>query len=565
MRWSRYFLYTTKEEPSETEAVSHRLLTKAGFIKQVASGIYELTPIAFRVLKKIENIVRDEMDKAGAQELLLTILNPAELWKETGRWDYYGNELFKLKDRSDRDYCLGPTHEEEITDLVRKTVRSYKQLPLNLYQIHTKFRDEKRPRYGLIRGREFIMKDAYSFDTDEESAKNSYDIMVKAYKNIFKRLNLNVLMVKADVGQIGGKSSHEFVAITKYGEALIAYCENCGYAANTEIVELKKPNVEKEPPLVLEEVYTPNVKTIEELSLFLNVPKSKIIKSVLYIKENKPVMVLIRGDKKIDEKKLERLFGTDEFRLAEDEEVLKLLNTEKGFIGPFVEGKDIEIIVDNSLYNASNMVVAFNKPHYHYKNANIDFENFVDVAQVEENDPCPECGSPLKVAQGLELGHTFLLGTRYSLPMKAFFTDKDGLEKPIVMGCYGIGISRLIAAIVEQYHDEKGIKWPLPVAPFQVLISCVNTSDELQYSTSEHLYKSLIQEGIEVLFDDRDVSPGVKFNDADLVGIPYRIVVGKKAKDGLVEVVDRHTLKAVDVPIDKVLDYIKDILNVNGR
>jgi len=565
MRWSRYFLYTTKEEPSETEAVSHRLLTKAGFIKQVASGIYELTPIAFRVLKKIENIVRDEMDKAGAQELLLTILNPAELWKETGRWDYYGNELFKLKDRSDRDYCLGPTHEEEITDLVRKTVRSYKQLPLNLYQIHTKFRDEKRPRYGLIRGREFIMKDAYSFDTDEESAKNSYDIMVKAYKNIFKRLNLNVLMVKADVGQIGGKSSHEFVAITKYGEALIAYCENCGYAANTEIVELKKPNVEKEPPLVLEEVYTPNVKTIEELSLFLNVPKSKIIKSVLYIKENKPVMVLIRGDKKIDEKKLERLFGTDEFRLAEDEEVLKLLNTEKGFIGPFVEGKDIEIIVDNSLYNASNMVVAFNKPHYHYKNANIDFENFVDVAQVEENDPCPECGSPLKVAQGLELGHTFLLGTRYSLPMKAFFTDKDGLEKPIVMGCYGIGISRLIAAIVEQYHDEKGIKWPLPVAPFQVLISCVNTSDELQYSTSEHLYKSLIQEGIEVLFDDRDVSPGVKFNDADLIGIPYRIVVGKKAKDGLVEVVDRHTLKAVDVPIDKVLDYIKDILNVNGR
>ena len=523
MRWSRYFLYTTKEEPSETEAASHRLLTKAGFIKQVASGIYELTPIAFRVLKKIENIVRDEMDKAGAQELLLTILNPAELWKETGRWDYYGNELFKLKDRSDRDYCLGPTHEEEITDLVRKTVRSYKQLPLNLYQIHTKFRDEKRPRYGLIRGREFIMKDAYSFDTDEESAKNSYDIMVKAYKNIFKRLNLNVFMVKADVGQIGGKSSHEFVAITKYGEALIAYCEHCGYAANTEIVELKKPNIEKEPPLVLEEVYTPNVKTIEELSLFLNVPKSKIIKSVLYIKENKPVMVLIRGDKKIDEKKLERLFGTDEFRLAEDEEVLKLLNTEKGFIGPFVEGKDIEIIVDNSLYNASNMVVAFNKPHYHYKNANIDFENFVDVAQVEENDPCPECGSPLKVAQGLELGHTFLLGTRYSLPMKAFFTDKDGAEKPIVMGCYGIGISRLIAAIVEQYHDEKGIKWPLPVAPFQVLISCVNTSDELQYSTSEHLYKSLIQEGIEVLFDDRDVSPGVKFNDADLVGIPYRL------------------------------------------
>ena len=565
MRWSRYFLYTTKEEPSETEAASHRLLTKAGFIKQVASGIYELTPIAFRVLKKIQDIVRDEMDKAGAQELLLTILNPAELWKETGRWDYYGNELFKLKDRNERDYCLGPTHEEEITDLVRKTVRSYKQLPLNLYQIHTKFRDEKRPRYGLIRGREFIMKDAYSFDTDEESAKKTYDTMVKAYKNIFERLNLHVLMVKADVGQIGGKSSHEFVAITKYGEAMVAYCEKCGYAANTEIVEIKKPNKEKEPPLPLEEVYTPNVRTIEELSSFLNVGKDRIIKSVLYIKQGKPVMVLIRGDRTIDEKKLERLFGTDEFRLAEDDEVSKLLNTEKGFIGPFLEGKDIEIIVDNSLYNASNMVVAFNKPHYHYKNANLDFDTFVDVAQLQDEDPCPECGAPLKITQGLELGHTFLLGTRYSLPMKAYFTDKDGTEKPIVMGCYGIGISRLIAAIVEQYHDEKGIKWPLSVAPFQVLLTCLNTSDELQYSTSEALYKSLIQNNIEVLFDDRDASAGVKFNDADLIGIPYRIVVGKKIKDNMVEVVDRHTLKSVDVSVDKVLDYIKELLTVNGR
>ncbi len=558
MRWSRYFLYTTKEEPSETEAASHRFLMKAGFIKQIASGIYELTPIAFRLLKKIENIVRDEMDKAGAQELLLTILNPSELWKETKRWDYYGNELFKLKDRHGRDYCLGPTHEEEITDLLRRSIKSYKQLPLNLYQINTKFRDEKRPRYGLIRGREFIMKDAYSFDTDEESAKVSYDIMVKAYKNIFRRLSLNVLMVQADVGQIGGKSSHEFVAPTKYGEALVAYCESCGYAANTEIVELKKPSIEKEPLLPMEEIYTPNLSTIEELSKFLSITPNEIIKSILYIKQDKPVMILIRGDRKIDEKKLERIFGTDEFRLAEDEEVLKFLKTKKGFIGPF--GTSIEILVDNSLYNASNMVVAFNRPDYHYKNANLEFNDFVDVAAVEEKDPCPECGKPLKITQGLELGHTFLLGTRYSEPMKAYFTDKDGIDKPMVMGCYGIGISRLIAAIVEQYHDEKGIKWPLSVAPFQVLITCINVSDEIQKNISESLYQKLQNEGIEVLFDDRDVSAGVKFNDADLIGIPYRIVVGKKAKDNVVEMVNRHTLESANLSVDSVVEHMKGIL-----
>ena len=559
MRWSKYFLYTTKEEPSETEAASHRYLIKGGFIKQVASGIYELTPIGYKVLKKIQNVIREEMDKAGAQELLLSILNPAELWKETNRWDYYGNELFKLKDRHGRDYCLGPTHEEEITDLVRRVVKSYKQLPLNLYQIHTKFRDEKRPRYGLIRGREFIMKDAYSFDTDQESAKISYQTMTNTYKKIFDRLNLNVLMVKADVGQIGGESSHEFVAITKYGEANIAYCELCNYAANTEIVNLKKEDPKIEDPLSMEEVYTPHTNTIEELANYLHISPKKIIKSILYIKEGKPVLVLIRGDKTVDEKKLERIFGTDEFRLATDEEIFKLLKTKKGFIGPF--NINFDMLVDNSLYNASNMVVAFNKVDYHYKNANLDFKEFMDIREVEENDPCPECGGPLKILQGLELGHTFLLGTRYSEPMKAYFTDKDGIDKPIIMGCYGIGVSRLISAIVEQYHDEKGIKWPLPVAPFEVLITCVNISHDIQKNIAENLYKELMDTGIDVLLDDRDVSAGVKFNDADLIGIPYRIVVGNKVKEGKVEILDRHTLKSIDVDIEKVTNYFKNLLN----
>ncbi len=562
MRWSKYFWYTSKEEPSEAEAQSHRLLLKAGLIKQVASGIYAYTPPAYRVLKKIESIVRKEMDRSGAQEVLLTVLNPAELWKETQRWDLYGRELFKLKDRNDRDYCLGPTHEEEVTDLVRSFVSSYRQLPLILYQIQTKFRDEKRPRFGLIRAREFIMKDAYSFDADEFSAIVSYESMKFAYDRIFKKLRLKTIMVEASVGAIGGKSSHEFVVLTDYGEARVAYCENCGYAANAEIVDLSNTwQNEDEEEKELEKVYTPNVKTIQELANFLNVPSRKIMKAVLYIWDSQPLMVLIRGDRDIDENKLEAVLGSENFRLATDEEVESILGTSKGFIGPFHLPDNVKVLWDYSLRGAKNMVVAFNKVDYHYINANpnrdFQYGQFVDVCQVKEGDRCPKCGSSLKVSRGLELGHIFLLGTRYSEPMKLYYTDQDGTQKPVIMGCYGIGISRCLAAIVEQYNDEKGIKFPTPVAPFELDIVCVNMDDNNQREVAEKLYMLAQEMGIEAIYDDREISPGSKFADADLCGFPYRIVVGKKLKDGKVEVVCRHTDERVDISVDECIDYVK--------
>ena len=570
MRWSRYFLYTLKEDPAEAEAPSHRLLLKAGFIKQVSAGIYEILPAGWRVIRKIENIVRKEMDRSGAQELLLTVLNPAELWKETGRWESYGSELFRLKDRNGREYCLGPTHEEEITDLVRKVIHSYRQLPVTLYQIQVKFRDEKRPRFGLIRGREFIMKDAYSFDPDEFSAMMSYENMKFAYDRIFKKLRLDVIMAQASVGQIGGKQSHEFIAFTDYGEAKVGYCESCGYAANAEIIPLQKPQPQEEEERPLEKVPTPNVRTIEELANFLKVSPSKILKAVLYIVNGKdPVLVLIRGDREIDENKLEMVLGTEDFRLAGDDEVKELLGTEKGFIGIFNLPEGIKVLWDNSVYGVKNMVVALNEPDYHYVNANPgrDFEygEFVDVAEVVEGDPCPQCGSPLKVKRGLELGHIFLLGTRYSEPMKAYFTDPEGNEKPIIMGCYGIGISRIMAAIVEQYHDEKGIKWPTPVAPFELEIMCLNMSDEELVRTAEKLYMEAEERGIEVIYDDREESAGFKFADADLVGFPYRIVVGKKVKDGKVELQKRATGERWDVPIEEVISKVKGMIEEDKK
>ncbi len=565
MRWSRYFLYTLKEDPAEAEAPSHKLLLKAGFIKQVSAGIYEILPAGWRVIRKIESIVRKEMDRSGAQELLLTVLNPAELWKETGRWESYGNELFRLKDRNGREYCLGPTHEEEITDLVRKVVHSYRQLPLILYQIQVKFRDEKRPRFGLIRGREFIMKDAYSFDADDFSAMMSYENMKFAYDRIFKKLRLNVIMAQASVGQIGGTQSHEFIAFTDYGEAKVGYCKNCGYAANAEIIPLQKPQPQEEEEKPIEKIHTPNVRTIEELAKFLSVPPSKILKAVLYmVNDREPVLVLIRGDRDIDENKLEAVLGTEDFRLAGDEEVKDLLGTEKGFIGIFNLPEGVKVLWDNSVYGVKNMVVALNEPDYHYINANPgrDFEygEFVDVAEIIEGDPCPQCSSPLKVKRGLELGHIFLLGTRYSEPMKAYFTDQEGKERPIIMGCYGIGISRVMAAIVEQYHDERGIKWPTPVAPFELDILCLNMSDPQLTQVAEKLYMEAEEKGIEVIYDDREESAGFKFADADLVGFPYRIVVGKKVKEGKVELQKRSTGERWDVPMEEAIDRVKEMI-----
>ncbi len=568
MRASQYFIPTLKEAPSEAEVPSHKYLLRAGYIRKLAAGIYDYLPLGLRVLRKIENIIRKYMDEAGALEVLLPILTPAELWLETGRWNVYGKELFRLKDRKGRDFALGPTHEETITDLVRKNIRSYKDLPKNFYQIQTKFRDELRPRYGLIRGREFLMKDAYSFDVSEEMAIKSYEKMKETYHKIFKSLGLDYLMVEADVGAIGGKYSHEFVVKVPNGEAHIVFCEKCGYAANVEAAkyefELDKLPPEEEKPL--EKVHTPNVSSVEEVAKFLNVSPKKIVKTLIYILEGdnipedkKYIAVLIRGDRDLNETKLINYFNAFDCHLASSEELEKL-NIVEGFVGPI--GLDLPIYADISVKDLHNFVIGANEKNYHYINVNIprDFEpiEFVDFSTAREGDPCPVCKAPLKETTGLEVGHIFLLGTKYSEAMKAYFVDKDGKEKPIIMGCYGIGVSRLMAAAVEQNHDENGIIWPEEIAPFQLEILALNIKDNQIMEISEKIYKTALKSDIEVLFDDRNMSAGAKFKDADLIGIPYRIVVGKKVKEGKVELQKRGDNKKIEVEIDKIEELLND-------
>ncbi len=563
MRASQFFMPTLKEAPSEAEVPSHIYLVRAGFIRQLAAGLYEYLPLGFKVLKKIEGIIRKYMDEAGALEVLLPILTPAELWQETGRWDVYGKELFRVEDRKGRMFALGPTHEETITDLVRKNIRSYKDLPKNFYQIQTKFRDEARPRYGLIRGREFIMKDAYSFDVSEEMAIKSYEIMKETYKKIFDELGLDYLMVEADTGAIGGKFSHEFVVKVPNGEAHIVYCEKCGYAANVEAAkyefELDKLPPEDEKPL--EKVHTPNVSSVEEVAQFLGVSPKKIVKTLVYILDDgSAVAVVIRGDRELNETKLANYFNVIDARLATSEELEKLGIVE-GFVGPI--GIDIPVYADVSVKDLHNFVVGANEKDYHYINVNIprDFKpvEFVDFSTAREGDPCPVCKAPLKETTGLEVGHIFLLGTKYSEAMKAYFVDKDGREKPIIMGCYGIGVSRLMAAAVEQNHDENGIIWPENIAPFKLQILALNIKDSQIKDIAENIYQKAKEKGIEVLYDDRDMSPGAKFKDADLIGIPYRIVVGKKVKENKVEIQKRATGEKQEIEIDKIDEFLENL------
>ena len=564
MRASQFFMPTLKEAPSEAEVPSHIYLVRAGFIRQLAAGLYEYLPLGFKVLKKIEGIIRKYMDEAGALEVLLPILTPAELWQETGRWDVYGKELFRVEDRKGRMFALGPTHEETITDLVRKNIRSYKDLPKNFYQIQTKFRDEARPRYGLIRGREFIMKDAYSFDVSEEMAIKSYEIMKETYKKIFDELGLDYLMVEADTGAIGGKFSHEFVVKVPNGEAHIVYCEKCGYAANVEAAkyefELDKLPPENEKPL--EKVHTPNVSSVEEVAQFLGVSPKKIVKTLVYILDDgSAVAVVIRGDRELNETKLANYFNVIDARLATSEELEKLGIVE-GFVGPI--GIDIPVYADVSVKDLHNFVVGANEKDYHYINVNIprDFKpvEFVDFSTAREGDPCPVCKAPLKETTGLEVGHIFLLGTKYSEAMKAYFVDKDGREKPIIMGCYGIGVSRLMAAAVEQNHDENGIIWPENIAPFKLQILALNVKDNQIKDIAENIYQKAKEKGIEVLYDDRDMSPGAKFKDADLIGIPYRIVVGKKVKENKVEIQKRATGEKQEIGIDTIDEFLNTLV-----
>ncbi len=545
MRLSRYFLPTLREDPAEAEVVSHKLMLRAGMIRRLASGIYSFLPLGLRVLRKVENIVREEMNRAGALEVLLPLVQPAELWRETGRWDRFGKELLRFKDRKDHDFCLGPTHEEVITDLVRREVRSYRDLPLILYQIATKFRDEIRPRFGLMRGREFIMKDAYSFDVDDRAAEESYRLMYETYERIFTRCGLRFRAVLADTGAIGGSESHEFMVLAETGEDLIATCPKCGYAANLEMAEALCPEGEdEEPEKPLEKKATPGVKSVEEVAGFLGIPPSKLVKTLLYLVDGQPVAVLIRGDHELNEVKLRRALGAEQVEMADAETVERLTRAPVGFAGP-VGLSGVKIVADLAVRPLKNFVTGANEADAHYVNVNhprdFKIEAFYDLRNVTQGDRCPRCATPLELTRGIEVGHVFKLGTKYSQTMGATFLDEKGRERPMVMGCYGIGVSRTVAAAIEQNHDEHGIIWPLSLAPFQVVLLTLGAEEEMM-RLSENLYQALEEAGLEVLWDERDERPGVKFKDADLIGIPYKLVVGKRfKKEGMVEVKERRT------------------------
>ena len=551
MKMSKLFVQTLREFPSDAEVISHKMLVRAGYIRKLTSGVYNYLPLMWRVLRKIENIVREEMDAAGAQELLMPFVQPKELWEESGRWEVYGKELMRLKDRHDREMCLGPTHEEIITSIARDGLKSYKQLPVNLYQIQSKFRDEVRPRFGLLRGREFIMKDAYSFDTTQEGLEKEYENMAQAYTKIFKRCGLNTKMVQSDSGAIGGSVSHEFMVITDTdaGENDVFYCE-CDYSANSNHAVSKLPEAKICGDYAKAEIVdTPNTHSIEELCNFLKIPATLIVKTLVYIIDKKPYLALIRGDKAVEETKLMNAAGGSDIRIAtagEIEEMVKVngFDSEKGFIGPNglkeYNGYPITVIADETVKEMKNFVIGINQKDKHGVGYNWESEVelpkiVTDIRLVEAGELCPQCGKPLKVTRGIEVGNIFQLGTKYSAPMNAVFTDVDGKTKPYIMGCYGIGISRTAAAAVEAHYDEHGIKWPLAIAPYHAIVIPVSTKDELQMKVAEDIYKTLQKHGVEVVIDDRDERAGVKFKDADLIGFPYRITVGKSITEGLVE------------------------------
>ena len=564
MRVSKLFGKTQREVPAEAETVSHQLLLKAGMIHQVAAGIYSYLPLGWRVFKKIENIIRDEMDKAGGQELMMPALQPLELWQETGRDLAFGKGLFTLSDRRDRKLALGPTHEEVITEMARYNVQSYRDLPLLLYHIQTKFRDEPRPRGGLIRIREFTMKDLYSFDTDEDGLNQSYSKMLQAYQNIYARCGLPSLLVEADSGAIGGKESHEFMVITEGGEDEIIYCDKCHYAANADKADSTKSKIEQGEPLPLEEVATPGVGTIEQVANFLKVPKSHTLKAVFYIADGKLVFVVIRGDMEVNEVKLKNALDCVELRLATEAEVIDagIVAGSASAIG--ISG--IKIIADDSITSGANFVAGANKPDTHYRNVNYprDFnvDLMADIARAHAGEGCPKCGSKLLSTRGIEVGHVFKLGTFLSEKLGALFVDPDGISRPIIMGCYGIGLDRLLAAAIEQNHDDKGIIWPMPIAPYHVYLCPLYLETPQVMTTAEKLYADLEAQGLEVLFDDRKESPGVKFNDADLLGIPIRVTVSPRTLEtNSVEIKRRSEKEAQLLPLERTVARLKELIS----
>ena len=559
MKASKMMLATLKEAPQEAVISSHILLIRSGMIRKLVAGVYNYLPLGLRTLRKIENIIREEMDESGAQEILSSAVQPKELWEESGRWAKYGPELMRFKDRHDREFCLGPTHEEIFTNLVKNEVKSYKTLPINLYQIQTKYRDELRPRFGLIRGREFIMKDSYSFDVDDKGLDASYNVMYDTYSRIFDRLHLNYQVVLADTGAIGGSESHQFMALSEIGESNIIYCD-CGYAADEEKANTKDDTYKNdEEMLPLEEVNTPNTKTIEEVASFLNVEKKDIAKAVMYSVSGKPSMFLIRGDRDVNIVKVCNALNAAEHEvyLSTSEELVKA-NLVEGYLGPI--NTNVDVYVDSELANMKNFVCGGNKVDTHIKNVNIerDFKatKIVDLKDVHEGYACPICGKPLKAERGIEVGQIFKLKTKYSSAMGCTFLNDKGVETPMVMGCYGIGVTRTMSSIIEQNHDENGICWPLNVAPYHAVVIAVNYKDEAQKALADEIYETLKKNKVEVILDDRDAKPGFKFKDWDLIGIPLIITVGRRANEGIVEFKERKVNVKEEKAYQEALEFV---------
>jgi prolyl-tRNA synthetase len=552
MRYSNYLIPTHKEVPAEAEVISHQLMLRAGLIRKLTSGIYTYLPAGLRAIRKVENIIREEMNRSGAIEVLMPAVQPAELWQESGRWEYYGRELLRFKDRHNRDACLGPTHEEVITDLVRKEVHSYRQMPINLYQIQTKFRDEIRPRFGVMRCREFTMKDAYSFDAQEEGADKSYEIMYETYGHIFRKCGLKFRAVEADTGSIGGSFSHEFMVLANTGEDQIVNCLKCDYAANLEKAEVNREELEPSPSdkgemKTVEEVETPSIRTVEEVTSFLSISPSQLIKTLIFKSDGDVVAALVRGDHELNEIKLTEL-------------VTEVSGAPLGFAGPM--GLKVRVVADHAIKGMKNAVTGGNRQDLHLRNVNMerDFhvDLFGDLRMITPEDSCPRCGAEVRFGRGIEVGHVFKLGTKYSEAMGAVFLDEDGIEKPIVMGCYGIGVGRTVAAAIEQNHDENGIIFPIPMAPFEVVILPLQMHEPEVVKASEKIYAELSESGLDVLLDDRDLRAGVKFNDADLLGTPVRVTVGmRNLKKGHVEMKLRTEKESSRVPLQDAQALIK--------
>lgn len=569
MRYTNYFIPTLKDDPSDAEVVSHKLMIRGGMIRKLAAGIYNYLPLGLRSIGKVEQIVREEMNRAGAVELLMPAVLPSELWEESGRWDYYGKELLRFRDRADREFCIGPTHEEIITDIVRRDISSYKQLPVNLYQIQTKFRDEIRPRFGVMRAREFIMKDAYSFDATVEGAEKSYWAMYEAYTRIFERCGLEFRAVLADTGNIGGNFSHEFMVLAPTGEDIIMSCDKCDYAANLELAEIGGQNStelsQNDAEKAVEEVHTPNLKSVEEVAQQLNVTPSNLIKTMIVDVDGNLIAALVRGDHELSLTKLRKALGAELVELATPDQIHQATGGPMGFSGPV--GLKIRKVADISVKSMGSSVTGANKADYHIINVSLgkDYEvkDFFDIRVASDGDKCPKCGDgKLTSTRGIEVGHVFMLGTKYSEAMNATFVDSDGKEKPFIMGCYGIGIGRTVAAAIEQNHDESGMIFPKALAPFEVTVLPLKIKDTQIMAESERIYSELIEAGYEAIIDDRDVGPGFKFKDAELIGVPIIVAVGPRTiKDEEAEVKVRKTGDSRKIKLKVVVDEVKELLS----